>query len=307
MKPFAASLVWASLVLAGCEAPPVRDGEAGVPSASAPEAAVVSAPEAPAAPAAEPTAAAPPDARDVALFVTRRDGLPERVFAFVAHEGRDAALLVDTGSQHTFLTHLDGRDGQPDVGTITLGGETRSVMGRPYALTGSDAFAGGRPVVGILGNDWLFDRPRELDVDGERLRAVDGEVPAGWTPLRYEDRYGYVFVRARLDGQDLLLGFDTGAVHTLWLGQEGRPGDTSVRTQDAYGTPLVLHLGEATLELGGEPRRAVPVLRAPSFPSLEESNERIGGGIHGLLGLSAVAGRTLRFDAARATIWASPR
>lgn len=230
---------------------------------------------------------------------------PTRVYAHAQHQGADVALLVDTGSQLTFFATDGGVDGAPDAGTIVLGGETLHLLGRPYPV---DEKAGSRPVIGTLGADYFLAKNRELDLPARRLRTLCGPAAQpGWEPLRYEDLYGYLFVRVTLNGTAVRLGFDTGAAHALWLGQDGEPGDQLVSTQDAYGNPLVLSLGTASLAFDGGVSRTVPVLRTRRFPSLEDSNRQLGGDIQGLFGLTAMQERRIRIEAATSTIWLAPR
>ncbi len=229
---------------------------------------------------------------------------PTRLYAYAQLNGQDVALLVDTGSQHTFLSTDGGPDGRP-AGAIGLGCEQRQVIGRPYHV--DEAVAAGRPVVGTLGADWFLERQRELDLPARVIRTTSTPVPQGWERLAFDDIVGYLFVRVRLDSVDVRLGFDTGAAHTLWLRQQGQAGDQPVSTQDAYGNPLTLWLGTATLIAPMTPARSISVLRAPSFPSLEDANRQLGvGDIHGLFGLSAMGNRKLRIDAASSSIWFGP-
>jgi len=241
--------------------------------------------------------------QDVDLVVDRSSLGPSRIFARILYRGQPAALLVDTGSQLTFLSNPGRPDGEPNVGEVTLGCETRSLPGRPFS---SDERADGLPVVGFLGNDYFFERDRELDLRNHVLKASAESEPIGWTRLPYENVFDFIFVSIVLDGVPLRLGFDTGAVHTLWLRQAGRPGDTEVSTQDAYGNMLTLYLSTAPLQLVDEPERRVPVLRAPSFPSLEDGNRLLPGQIDGLFGLTSMGDRRIRIDAKRSVIWLSP-
>jgi len=242
---------------------------------------------------------------EVPLVVTLDARGPTRAYAYATVDGRDVALLVDTGSQHTFLTVLDGGpDGAP-AGSVGLGCEQRPVIGRPYSI--NESGPAGRPVVGILGADWFLERERELDLAGRAARTPATPVPAGWSRLQYENIYGYLFVRVQLDGHDVRLGFDTGAPHTLWLGQDGGPTDEPWHTQDAYGNPLVFWLGTAALAAPGHATRTIPVLRAQRFPSFEDSNRLLdAGAIHGLYGLTTMGNRRLRIDAATSSIWFAP-
>jgi hypothetical protein len=245
-------------------------------------------------PATAPDAA--PCTPDVTLRVTRDPLGPTRLYAMVEKDGAAAALLVDTGSQISFLSH-DGPDGAPNVGTVDFGcGNTRSLRGRPFHL---EETADGIPVIGFLGGDYFLEQPRMFDLPANRIR--DGACPAAWPRVPLENRYGYVFVMANVDGQQLRLGVDTGAPHALWLGQDGQAGDQPVASQDAYGNPLTLFLGTAQVALGSEAPRTIPMLRIVHFPSLEDTNAMIGGGIAGLFGLTALGDRRFCLGAELAT------
>ena len=238
---------------------------------------------------------------DVELRVTRDPLGPTRIYALVTHAGEEAALLVDTGSQITFLSH-DGPDGAPNVGEVDFGCEQRRTLrGRPFH---SDEMVDGRRVVGFLGNDFFLEKQRTFDLPANRIR--EGTCPLEWPRAPIENRFDFLFVMATVDGQPLRLGFDTGAPHTLWLGQDGRPGDQAVASQDAYGNPLTLYLGNGQLAVAGAAPRSVPILRILRFPSLEDSNMAIGGGIDGLLGLTTVGDRRFCIDAAENAIRFEP-
>lgn len=232
---------------------------------------------------------------------------PSRVYALAKRgsDGADVALIVDTGSQYTFLSTDGGVDMQPGVGSLVFHcGPAREVPGRPITLHES---VDGRAVVGVLGADFFFERLRELDLVAETIRAIsDRTPPPGALALPYENVKGFLFVSVSIDDTPLRLGFDTGAPHALWLGAAAQPGDTPESSQDAYGDPITLYLGHATLAVAGEPPRGIPLLRAPSFPSLEDSNKLVGGKIDGLFGLTTMGTRRIRIDARTSTIWLSP-
>ena len=138
---------------------------------------------------------------------------------------------------------------------------------------GVDLLRGGPSLLDVRGKAWTR-RPDAAD-----LTAVDGAV----SPPHVWDR-GVIVVTAGLDGKPVRLVLDTGAGHSVWIGQQPRPGDVEVVTQDYLGRDLHLFQGTASLELGGV-TRSLPVLRAPSFPGVEEDFAQRD--IQGLLGLSA--------------------
>jgi hypothetical protein len=252
---------------------------------------------------AEPPGACASD--DVPLRVLRDALGPARLYALATLDGEEVSLIVDTGSQISFLVVPQGStDPTPNAGTVRLGCRERTLAGRPIPIAEE---IDGRRVVGMIGNDLFFERTTDIDLAAERIHvptAAELSTPRG-AALTFENLYDYMFVRARLDGVDLRLGFDTGASHSLWLGQDGEAGDQPVSTQDAYGNPLTLYLGSALLEIEATAARSVPLLRAPSFPSLEDANEALGGNIQGLFGLTSM-GEHIRIDAAAHTIWIAP-
>ena len=225
------------------------------------------------------------------LVVLRDGDIAARLYAPIALDGLgDALLLVDTGSELTFL--FLGSDGPAYVeraGMIDIGCERLPIAGRNV---GAGEAIGGREVVGILGTDYFLGAPSEIDLrEGRAVRYLDGDAPRegeAFAALAYEDRLGHILVDAIVDETPLHLMLDTGAPHILWLGEAGRPGDDEVTTADAKGHLLSLWLGPSTLELAKDAPREVGVLRAPSFPYFEETVRALGGGIDGLLGLSAL-------------------
>ncbi len=227
-----------------------------------------------------------------------------RAFALIEHNGASVALLIDTGSQLTFLTTPPGSPNYiADAGLITLGGRTRAVPGRPYAITET---IDGKAVVGYLGADFFLEQPpTNLYFVAQEMRRDEAPWDAGgWSSLPFTNYAGYLYVDVNVDQRAVHLNFDTGAAHTLVLDAGPQPGDTPVQTQDAYGNNLTFYLGTASLSWDAGTPRSVPLLRALRFPSFEDTNRSIGGPeIHGLLGISSMGGGILRIDATRSTIW----
>lgn len=240
---------------------------------------------------------------EVPIRVLRDGQVPTRLYC-LARQDDDAgvALLIDTGSGLSFLTTPQGSpDYVPDAGFLWLGGKRRLFAGRPYAVNET---IDGLPVVGFLGNDFFFEEATEIDLAAERIRRDAPWNLAGWTPVPYENRQDYMFVVVALDQVPRRLGFDTGAGHALLLDAGPQPGDQPVSTQDAYGNLLTLYLGTTQLSIDGGTPRTIPLLRAPTFPSLEDSNAALGGShIDGLFGLSALPGGAIGIDAAGSIIW----
>ncbi|MFT3835902.1 MAG: hypothetical protein QM723_02760 [Myxococcaceae bacterium] len=240
---------------------------------------------------------------EVPIRVLRDGQVPTRLYC-LARRDDDAgvALLIDTGSGLSFLSTPQGSpDYVPDAGFLWLGSQRRLMAGRPYAVNET---IDGLPVIGFLGNDFFFEQATVIDLAGERIRQEAPWNPAEWTAVPYENRQDYMFVVVELDQVTRRLGFDTGAGDALLLDAGPQPGDQPVQTQDAYGNMLTLYLGTTQLSIDGGTPRTVPLLRAPTFPSLEDSNHALGGShIDGLFGLSALPGGAIGIDAAHSIIW----
>lgn len=243
------------------------------------------------------------------LLVEMADGHPARVFVKVRHANRPAALLFDTGSSTTFLAVEAGApDPVRDAGEVLIGACSVRVDGRPYP---SEESIEGLRAIGTLGSDSLLSGTTELDL-GRRLliRHVDDAVPsefAAWPTVRFDRVSDLILAHVIVDGKPLRLMVDTGSPHILWLGQRGQPGDTPYVTSDAIGNDLTFHLGRATLELASGVTDSVPILRAPSFPYLEETVRILGGNVHGLLGLSALGPRRIVVDPRAGVLRIGPR
>jgi hypothetical protein len=249
------------------------------------------------------------EVNEIELMVSSSDGVPDRFHVPVRFEGRDAALLFDTGSSLTFISlGADAPAFVPDVGDLEIGCDTIAVPGRGgLADLGEEA---GLPVIGYLGVDYVAGGTTVIDHPGARLvRHPSGTVlaeTADWSTLVYEDVQGHMIAPAELDAEPVRLMVDTGAPHIVWLGQEGQPGDQEVTTADAEGNLLTLYYGVVDLEMAGEPVKIAPVLRAPSFPYLEQTIAALGGNIQGLMGLSAFEDRRWAIDGARHHILIEP-
>jgi hypothetical protein len=227
---------------------------------------------------------------------------PSRLYVSVQYEAAPALLLVDTGSQITFLQEpLGGADPQPDAGSIELGCETLALDGRPESPFPA---VGGVPVVGTFGDDRLSAGPSKLDFanavaefhqPGDHF-AEAASWPA--TPLAWPA--GYAVAAATLDGTPLRLQLDTGAFDTIWVGQAAQPGDTEAQTTDAYGDPITLYIGQATLTIGTW-SGTIEIARAPSFPSFTQTWQQLDANVVGLLGLSSL-GTAIVLDGAQLSV-----
>lgn len=250
--------------------------------------------------------AAKPRVVTITLVVTGSGSTVDRLYAPVRHEGKDALLVLDTGAAMSFL-HMGLKAARytPKAGSVEIGGYTLELAGRNFdPLTHA-----GKQVVGTLGADFLLLGLGDLDLKCGKLTVYLNGAPAPgatWPAVAFDNVYGHVITPVKLDGQSLRLMLDTGAQHTLWLGQQGKPGDQTVQTTDAVGNVLTLYLGSASLTLGSDPPKQVSVLRAPSFPYFEKTVKTLGGNIHGLLGLSALVGRSIIFDGAASKLRLEP-
>lgn len=235
---------------------------------------------------------------------------PQRFYVPVTFEGEEALFFIDTGSSLTFLElGPDDPDFVEDAATIQIGCETLTIPGRGGLAPLQDAF--GKKVIGFLGADFLIERTALLDVANETLtRPAPPDAiaqAAAWPALAYDDVQGHVIAPVELDGTPVRLMLDTGAYDTLWLGQQGQPGDREIQTTDAEGNLLTFYLGEVDLTMAGRETITVPVLRAPSFPYFEQTVEQLGGNIHGLLGLTSFGGRAMLFDGEHHEVRLGPR
>jgi len=181
-----------------------------------------------------------------------------------------------------------------DAGTVTLGCETVTLIGRAEAAQGKAP--NGLPIVGTLGVDRFLNGPTQIDFTSSTLsfhaHADPFDTGDSGASGPFDLAQGMVLVHASLNGTPVRLMSDTGSEHALWLGAQPEPGDEQVQTTDALGEPVTLYLGTATLTLGAY-TATVPVLRAPSFPYFEKTVMDLGGNIQGLFGLSSMGSRVV--------------
>ena len=223
----------------------------------------------------------------------------DRLYVPATLAGAQVYFFLDTGSALTFISLGAGQPNfVPDAAEATFGCNTLSLPGRGgLASLGK---VNGKEVVGFMGVDFLVAPNAYLDRKNATLTAPAPtsaiDASALWSAFAYDDVQGMIIAPVTLDAKPVRLMLDTGAPDTLWLGEQGQPGDTEVTTTDAEGTPLTLYLGKVSLEMASRAPVSVPVLRAPSFPYFEKTVMALGGNIHGLLGLSAFQGRDMLFD-----------
>jgi hypothetical protein len=208
--------------------------------------------------------------------------------------GKPAWLLLDTGSQGTYLYRPDLPDGTANVGTVNVAGQKMSLMGRneqkPYPLNGST-------VIGTLGTDQLLKGPTELDLKNGRI-AWYSKLPDGvksWPTVPFKNVNGFMVVNVNVDGTPLKLEVDTGSPHVLWYGAQGRPGDTQSAVEDVNGTDLPMFIGPSQVKLAGQPAQQLSVERVPKwdyFAQIAKDN-----GVQGLAGLNLFGRRRVIVDA----------
>jgi len=223
------------------------------------------------------------------LFVDSTSSVPSRVHVPVTSEGASAVLLMDTGSNVTFLQEPAGTtDPLPDAGAFAIGCRNLSVIGRPGA---TDSPVKGLPSIGTFGTDMFLAGPTKVDFAASTITSHLPGSPfteaAAWPNAPFDLGKGLVLAHVSLDGTPVRLLLDTASNHTLWLGQQPQPTDVEVDVTDPQGNTVKLYFGSADLTIGSW-HGAVPVLRAPSYPYLEQTAQALGGNVAGLLGLSSL-------------------
>ena len=231
------------------------------------------------------------------LVISQSNGVPNRIHVPITYDGGPAYMMVDTGSQLTFLSEPAGTpDGIADAGTIDLGCRAIDLIGRTVV---ADTPVLGKPSVGTMGDDLLAVQPTEIDFSAKKLLFHDPGTPFGeaanWPFAPYDDVYGLVVTHVTVDGVAVRLELDTGSPDLLLVGAQPKPGDVEVHTTDAIGDDLSLYSGTADLQIGTT-HLTVPILRAPSFPYFDEGVKALGGNIQGLLGLSSVGKSAIVID-----------
>jgi hypothetical protein len=215
-------------------------------------------------------------------------------------DGRSAVFLLDTGSPYTFLHEPLGDGGAmgilADAGSAIVGCQQLDLFGAPVE---QDPSIGGLRVAGTLGDEHLLARPLHLDLGAREVVWNDPGVPfagtATWPSARYDRPDGYVRIHdVAFDGTPVEMFVDTGSADSLWLGQEGQPGDTEIDGEDARGDQIKMYLGTATVAIGAYQEK-VPVFRVPTFPYLQVAVDALHGQLNGLFGLSSFA-RGIVFD-----------
>ena len=231
------------------------------------------------------------DARPrVVPLLTRSFEDSDRYYVAVTLEGEEVAMQLDTGSGLSFLFQPANTSPYiPDFATLEIAGETISVAARNIDIPTPDIE--GLRVVGLLGMEYLLKDPTVFDRSQNRMLRYD-EWPSALASnalytVAFDNVQDHALFPLTLDEEPVRLLFDTGGGHTLWVGQEGRPGDSESSAVDAEGNIFPIFTGVGELRFDGQSVRSVPVARAPEFPYFEGTVTALGGNLHGLLGVTA--------------------
>ena len=241
------------------------------------------------------------------------DAAPYKLYVPATTDGRSVVFLLDTGSPYSFLHEglLDGGASAgevpvADAGSAVVGCDRLSLWGLP---DGQDATFDGRVVAGTLGDEHLLARPVHLDFGSRQVVWHDPGVPfaaaARWPTAPFDRPGGVVRIHdVAFDGIPVQVFVDTGTADSVWLGQQGQPGDTEVDGEDVTGAKFEMYLGTATVTIGGYQEK-VPVYRVPSFPYLQQAVDALHGQLNGIFGLSAFA-RGIVFDTDTSVVRIAP-
>lgn len=212
-------------------------------------------------------------------------------------------LTLDTGSAFTFVYGKDDASKRYDV---TIGCETLKVMRRNFER--EEVL--GKPILGVLGADFLRSVRSELDYPGKKIvRHLDAASQPqgidGYTEAAILDANGHIAVRAEIDGTSRVLMVDTGSPHVLLVPVEGRPTDRATKVQDVTGEQIDAFIGDSDVKLGNETKR-VPAYRIPKWPYFESYQKDLHPEMAGLFGLSALGFRRVIIDARAGTMKLGP-
>jgi hypothetical protein len=227
--------------------------------------------------------------------------------------GVRAALMLDTGAGRTVLSRSLAEEagarfagaarGGNNVGQV-LEAQTARVEALEFggvALEGLEALVlpdevfrfepddrgNAFPARGFLGWDAISKVRWEVDPEHRRCRVGLSRAGAGLHNLSWD---GFPVIRARWNGQEVLLGFDSGHTGTLLSGwwRNKLPGCRSAREQitgvGGGAEERVLIAPRLMLELGGK------AIALEDVPILERDIYGSGEGLTGLLGVDAVMG-----------------
>jgi hypothetical protein len=208
--------------------------------------------------------------------------------------GKPAWLLLDTGSNATYVYRPDLPDGTPRAGTLNVAGQKLTVMGRNEQ---QPSMLGDAPVIGTLGADQLLKGITELDLKSGRI-AWHSQLPANvksWPTVPFKVVNGFMVVNVTVDGKPLKLSLDTGSPNVLWFGAQGRPTDTQTGAPDVNGTIVPMFEGPSQVSLGGQPVQTLTVDRVPKWDYFAQTAKE--NGVQGLAGLNLFGQRRVIVDA----------
>jgi hypothetical protein len=202
-------------------------------------------------------------------------------------------LALDTGSSLTFVY---GKDDAKRSYEVTIGCETMKVIRRDFDRDEHK----GKPILGVLGADFLRTTLSELDYPGKKIvRHLDAASKPqgvdGYTEASILDANGHIAVRAEVDGTSRVLMVDTGSPHVLLVPVEGRPTDKKTAVQDVTGESIPAFIGDSDVKLGTETKR-VPAYRIPKWDYFESYQKELHPELAGLFGLSALGFRRVVID-----------
>jgi hypothetical protein len=224
---------------------------------------------------------------------------PSKLFVPATYRHEGVLFELDTGSPRTFIHELlqDGGttsngDVTPDAGSVELGCDTLTLYG--LGVSASPA-VDGKTVAGTFGGDHILAKPMKLDLVANQVTWNEPGTPfaeaASWPSAPFDRPLAYARISdVSLDGTAVKLIVDTGSPDSLWLGQQGQPGDTEVDGVDANGDTIQMFLGTAELTMGSY-KTKIPVFRVPKFQYLQNLVDQLGDSekIDGLFGLSSYA------------------
>lgn len=243
----------------------------------------------------------------VPLELTIADGVADVQAVPARFNGVDGWLGLDTGNPATFVFGgPDDPDYVPYAGDLTIGCETLPVPSRKLPAIGTEQLEG-KPVFGVLGIDFFTDHPSEIDYPGARIaRYLDGNGPPidGLTTVPFVYVEPRLMVDVEIDSTPLTLIYDTGAHDTMWVGQDGNPGDEPILIGTADGDTFTAYVGTGVLALGDVRPRTITVLRAPEAPYLIDRLVQLGA--DGLLGATGMGFRRIVFDFAKEELRLGP-
>ncbi|AKU99643.1 hypothetical protein AKJ09_06307 [Labilithrix luteola] len=227
----------------------------------------------------------------VPMLVKFSAGYASDQFVPVTVDGTQGYFTIDTGSSSTFVYGPDDHTARYEV---AIGCETVNVIRRDFA----PSVAFGKPVLGVLGADFLRAVTTDFDYPGGKIVRHHGVPPTGtegYLTVPIVDASGHIAVEAKVDGASKLLMVDTGSPHVVLAWTEGRPDDQAVNVEDINGTLIPAYLGDSDVSLESETKR-IPVYRIPSWPYFQSFAKKLHPDLAGLYGRSSLGYRRIIID-----------